>query len=103
MRKPIIARSTRAIPRAQWDSHAGWHTYAAQPESGSFLVFWNGSGRPGVRLARAAGWWIYDQHSAETDGPFLSSRAAFVAARQGATGRIILPVQIDLDRLLGLG
>ena len=96
--KPQLDRRSRAIPRAQWDDYAGWHTYGPEAHSGSFHVSWQPGGGP-----RRAGWWVYDQTHDAYDGPFLSSRAAFVAARRGETGRIIQPVQINLDTLLGIG
>jgi len=102
MHKPSIARRSRPIPRKQWSAYEGWHTYGPQPESGSFLIYWHSDGRLGVRPHRLAGWWVYDQNSEANDGPFLSSRAAYLAAKQGGTGRIIMPAQINLDALLGL-
>ena len=89
----------RTAPRQAWASYEGYHTSAADRESGIFRVFWS----PARADSRGAGWYVWDQRADESDGPFISSREAYHAARSGATGRNIRPRVLDLDRLFAGG
>ena len=95
--------------RPSWGALAGWHTYGPEHDSGTFEIAYRSLDQAPLR---GAGWYIYDQTSQESRGPFKSSRAAYVVARRGkpedatmiaAEEKACGAGETDLDLLLGIG